>query len=68
MVYDAPRVRAALLAAAGDRDAHVRMWAAFSLGEVANEAALPVLAELAKDPMDFVATMATEAIRKIENR
>lgn len=67
-VYREARVEAALIAAGRDRDAHVRMWAAYSLGEVGGEAALPLLSDLEKDRHDFVAAMAIEAVRKIENR
>jgi len=68
MVYSSEPVEAALIVAARDEDPHVRMWAAFSLGEVGGRAALPVLAVLEKDRRDFVAAMAIEAAEKIRKR
>jgi len=68
MAYGQAGVQAALIRAGRDRDPHVRMWAAFSLGEVGGEAALPVLRDLENDPRDFVAAMAVEAVVKIQNR
>jgi len=68
MLYRNDRVEAALIAAGADADPHVRMWAAFSLGEVGDAGALPVLAVLEKDRKDFVAAMAIEAAQKIRQR
>jgi hypothetical protein len=67
MRYDEPEVLGALLDAARDADAHVRMWAAWSLGELGDALALPVLAALAEERREFVAVMAREAIEKIEH-
>lgn len=66
MRYDGPEVLAALLDAARDGDAHVRMWAAWSLGELGDPIALPVLEGLTRDRREFVAVTATEAVEKIE--
>ena len=68
MLYRSDRVEAALIQAGGDDDPHVRMWAAFSLGEIGDKGALPILALLAKDRKDFVAAMAIEAREKIRKR
>lgn len=68
MSFKDSAVRTALTDAGRDRDPHVRMWAAYSLGEVGDDGALLVLAELEKDPKDFVAVTATEAARKIRER
>jgi HEAT repeats len=66
MRYEGAEVLAALLDAARDGDAHVRMWAAWSLGELGDPIALPVLDGLTRDRRDFVAVMAAEAVAKIE--
>jgi HEAT repeat protein len=68
MLYRNDRVEAALIQAGGDVDPHVRMWAAFSLGEIGDAHALPILAVLEKDRKDFVAAMAIEARGKIRKR
>jgi hypothetical protein len=67
-VYPPSEVQEVLLEAAGDRDPHVRMWAAFSLGEVGDEAVLPALRRLARERRPFVAAMAREAIVKVRTR
>ena len=66
MRYDGPEALAALLDAAHDGDAHVRMWAAWSLGELGDPIALPVLDGLTRDRREFVVVMAAEAVGKIE--
>jgi hypothetical protein len=42
------------------------MWAAWSLGELGDFLALPVLEGLTRDRREFVAVMAAEAVAKIE--
>jgi len=63
-----PTVQEVLITMTKDSDAHVRMWSAFSLGEIGNEKALPVLALLAKDQVEVVRLEAVEAIEKIKKR
>jgi hypothetical protein len=66
--YSGPDVEQALVVAATDPDARVRMWAAWSLGEQGSAAVLPTLQQLSGDPKEVVRLGATEAIRKAQAR
>ena len=61
------RVVAALLERLRDEDLHVRMWAAYSLGDIGDATALPSLAALEKD-VNFVAMAAKTAESSIRQR
>jgi len=63
-----PDVEQALVVAATDPDTHVRMWAAWSLGEQGSAAVLPTLQQLTGDRKEVVRLEATEAIRKVHAR
>ena len=63
-----PTVVGALIESAKDPYAHVRMWTAFSLGEIGDSHALPTLDLLAQDGEEIVRLKAQEAIEKINER
>lgn len=63
-----PSVEATLIEASTDTDSHVRMWVAFSLGEIGDKEALPTLNILVNDKEKIVSNKAQEAIKIIENR
>lgn len=58
----------ALLAATRDSDAHVRMWAVFSLGKIGSQSVLERLRELEKDPESVVVRRVRVAIQEIQDR
>ena len=68
MDFHGADVEAALSAASADPDAHVRMWSAWSLGEVGTAAVLPVLEKLAQDPEEIVRLEAVKALEKVRQR
>jgi HEAT repeat protein len=68
MHYAGPSVEQALVVAATDSDAHVRMWAAWSLGEQGTAAVLPTLEVLSKDSAEIVRMHASEAADKVRQR
>jgi hypothetical protein len=68
-----PSVQGALIESATDPDHYVRMWSAYSLGEIGDEKALPALTALTKDKDDkdkegVVRVYAEEAIAKLKKR
>ncbi len=63
-----PSVQDALIKSSSDPDHYVRMWSAFSLGEIGNEKGLQVLKELSQDGERVVRLEAEEAISKIQKR
>jgi HEAT repeat protein len=66
--YRTPDARAALLTASSDRDDHVRMWVAYSLGEIGTSADVAILERLAGDSAEIVRLKAAEAIGKVNDR
>jgi HEAT repeat protein len=66
--FRTPEARAALVTASGDRDDHVRMWVAYSLGEIGTSADMATLERLAGDPAAIVGLKAAEAIQKLKAR
>jgi len=58
----------ALIESSHDPDHYVRMWSAFSLGEIGDEKSLPVLEILSSDKENVVRLKAKEAIRKVKKR
>jgi len=67
LIHD-PSVQDALIKSATDPDHYVRMWSAFSLGEIGDEKALPTLTALTKDKEEVVRVDAEEAIAKLQRR
>jgi len=63
-----PSVQDALIESATDPDHYVRMWSAFSLGEIGDEKALPTLTALMKDKERVVRDRAEESIAKLQKR
>ncbi len=63
-----PSVQDVLIEASKDPDPYVRMWTAFSLGQIGDTKALPALRSLAKDSKRIVQSEAEEAINKIQKR
>jgi HEAT repeat protein len=61
-------VQNALVVACGDVDEHVRMWAVYSLGEIADAAVLPNVRGLQQDASESVRREARDAIKKLEAR
>jgi hypothetical protein len=57
-----------LLESAVDSDPHVRMWSAYSLGEIGSARALPILERLSNDPEAIVRMHAEEALEKLRGR
>jgi len=55
----------ALLKSCADSYEHVRMWSAFSLGEIGNSVALPKLNEMKSDKSPIVVDEVEKAIKKI---
>jgi HEAT repeat protein len=66
--FRGPAVQDALLKACLDEDAHVRMWAVYSLGEIADDSALAAVRDLEQDPSESVRREAANALKKIEAR
>ena len=66
--FRTPEARVALGAASGDRDDHVRMWVAYSLGEIGTSAEVGALERLAGDPAEIVRLKAAEAVGKVNAR
>ncbi len=63
-----PSAQDALIASSSDPDHYVRMWSAFSLGEIGNEQAIPILTALLTDKEKVVRDEAEEALAKIQKR
>jgi hypothetical protein len=63
-----PTAQDALIKSSRDPDHYVRMWSAFSLGEIGSEKALPVLELLMRDKENVVRLKAEESISKIKKR
>lgn len=63
-----PSVQDELIKSAYDPDHYVRMWSAFSLGEIGDEKALPTLIALTKDKERVVRDRAEESIAKLQKR
>jgi HEAT repeats len=68
MHYSGPDVEEALVSVANDKDDHVRMWIAWSLGEVGSPGVRPTLERLSQDPADIVKRKAEEALVKLGER
>jgi HEAT repeat protein len=66
--YRTPEARGALATASGDRDDHVRMWVAYSLGEIGTSADVATLERLAGDSAEIVRLKTAEAIGKVNAR
>jgi len=67
-LFHDPSVQVALIESATDPDHYVRMWSAYSLGDIGDEKALPTLKALTKDKEDVVRVYAEEAIAKLQKR
>jgi hypothetical protein len=61
-------VQDVLIDASADSDPHVRMWLAYSLGQIGDSKALPALKVLANDKEEIVSSQAKEAIEQIQKR
>jgi HEAT repeat protein len=66
--FRTPEARAALGTASSDSDDHVRMYVAYSLGEIGTSSDLGTLERLAGDPAEIVRLKAAEAIDKLKAR
>jgi hypothetical protein len=63
-----PDVEQALMSVAADPDDHVRMWVAWSLGEVGSAEARPTLETLSHDRAEIVRRRAAEALEKLSGK
>lgn len=63
-----PFVVSELVKAANDPNERVRMWVAFSLGEIGNQQVLAVLSTLVSDNQEVVRRQAAESIEKIKKQ
>ena len=63
-----PSAEGDLLESAVDSDRYVRMWSAYSLGEIGSAKALPTLERLLNDPEAIVRMNAEQALKKLRGR
>jgi len=68
MDFPGKDVQRTLITTANDTDPWVRMWSAYSLGEIGDKDAIETLKKLSLDEKDFVKLDAVEALEKLHSR
>lgn len=68
MNFPGKDVQTVLMTTAKDSDPWVRMWSAYSLGEIGDKDAVKTLEKLSTDDKDFVELDAKEALDKLKSR